>query len=176
MVKLAVFTVLALAASAHAEPDHAPFAIGLRDGFQSFTLGHDKRYAGTFAVTIAHGLGGAFRGALELDGLLTFQPGNADIARDAHGFGVRAQLALRTRIGDKRWEGFGFYADLEAGGGVAALRDTMLGGHVVPAAFVGLRGGYDLQMTSRWETELVVRIIGMPDGHSYMFGVGFAWD
>jgi hypothetical protein len=178
VVKPAIIAaVLALATAAHAEPDHDPIALGVRDTFQSITLGHDKRYAGTIGVTLAHTLGGSFRGALELDGILTFQAGNADVARDAHGFGARAQLAVRTQIGRKALdEDFVLYADLELGGGVAAVRDTMLGDHLVPDAFVGLRGGYTIQMTSRWETELLLRLIAMPDGESYMFGVGFQWD
>lgn len=150
--------------------------LGIRDGVQGMPLPHARRYAGTFGIVLARDLALGLRGALELDTVVLLQHGGDDVARDAHGFGARAQLALRRRVAGHDWGDFAVFADLELGGGAALVRDTVAGDRCVPGGFVGVRLGYDIPETSRFEAELLFRAIVLPEDNALMFGVGFAWD
>ena len=159
-----------VAGTAHADQ------LGLRDGIQGMPLPHARRYAGTFGVLLVHDLPLHLHGVLELDTLLLLQSNAGDVARDAHGFGVRGQLALRKRLGEGHLDEVGFYADAELGGGAALVRDTVAGDRCVPGGFVGVRFGYDMPLTSTFEAEFVFRAIVVPEDNSFMFGVGMAWE
>ena len=96
-----------------------------------------------------------------------------------HGNGHRLLAGLRHTLAQKREGHFRAYLDVEAGGGLAVLDDSVIGVRIVPAGFGGLRGGYDFMHTDSpsrvFEIELLVRAIMVDDGTGVLAGFGMQW-
>lgn len=106
-------------------------------------------------------------------------PGDKGMPGDGHraGVGLRGEL-LGTTVGGH----IHFFADGEAGASLAVLADNHDRVAIQPAAFAGLRLGYDFlwgrpPASSRvFEAELLARYQRMPDGaNGVMIGVGMLW-
>jgi hypothetical protein len=99
--------------------------------------------------------------------------------RDANGH--RASLGLRRELKAKESGKMRMFVDGELGGSVALMHDRMDGTEVVPAAFVGLRAGYDLYShrddspSRTFETAFVLRTVATHDGVGMVFGLAMAW-
>jgi hypothetical protein len=97
------------------------------------------------------------------------------------GMGHRTHAGVRTTLAAKPKGGeFRFYADAELGAGLGYY-DVLPGGvRVLPHAFLGLRGGYQLNFGKRrasqfFETEISVRAIVVEYGIGFGGGLGFYW-
>ena len=101
--------------------------------------------------------------------------------------GHRMNLGLRMMCVEKFWveRHFGVWLDAELGAGAMVI-DRELGGVVAtPHAFVGARFGMSLLWdqdeeesrgdTDRWDYEIVLRGLAMPEGFGVLFGIGLAW-
>ena len=113
------------------------------------------------------------------EGELLWLQQSADIPMDVHAFGGRGQLAIRHKLLTKTVRSLDLYLDAELGGGAAIYEDSALGRRVQPDGFVGIRAGYDLLDRSlHWpvlEAELEFRMLVLPQGLGWIFGVGFGW-
>lgn len=95
--------------------------------------------------------------------------------------GHRASLGLRRELKAKESGSMRMFIDGEIGGSVALVHDTMDGTEVLPAAFVGLRMGYDLYSrrddspSRTFETAILMRTVATHDGVGLMFGLGMFW-
>jgi len=98
-----------------------------------------------------------------------------------HATGHRAGLGLRRELKGKGMGSARLFLDGELGGSVALINDNRTGVAVVPAAFAGVRVGYDLYSRSddspsrTFETGISMRVLVMPDGVGAVFGIGMFW-
>ncbi len=113
------------------------------------------------------------------EGELLWLQQSADVPMDVHAFGVRGQLAVRHKLLTKDFRALDLYVDAELGGGAAIYEDTALGRRVQPDGFIGIRAGYDALDHSfhrpLLEAELEFRMLVLPEGLGWIFGVGFGW-
>jgi hypothetical protein len=99
--------------------------------------------------------------------------------RDANGH--RVSLGLRRELKAKESGSMRMFIDGELGGSVALVHDSMDGTEVLPAAFVGMRFGYDLYSrrddspSRTFETALLLRTVATHDGVGMTFGLGMFW-
>jgi hypothetical protein len=99
--------------------------------------------------------------------------------RDANGH--RVSLGLRRELKAKGSGSMRLFVDGELGGSVALVHDSITGTEVVPAAFAGMRAGYDLYSrrdnspSRTFETALVLRTVLNHDGVGLLFGLGMFW-
>jgi hypothetical protein len=95
--------------------------------------------------------------------------------------GHRASLGVRRELKAKDGRSLRMFLDGELGGSLALVNDRMAGVELVPAGFVGLRAGYDLYSrrdsspSRTFETALLFRMNGTPDGVGFTFGLGMFW-
>jgi len=95
--------------------------------------------------------------------------------------GHRASLGLRRELKAKESGSMRMFIDGELGGSVALVHDAMDGTEVLPAAFLGLRMGYDLYSrrddspSRTFETALLLRTTATHEGVGITFGLGMFW-
>jgi hypothetical protein len=95
--------------------------------------------------------------------------------------GHRAALGARRELKAKESGSMRMFVDGELGGSVALVHDSMDGTEVLPAAFVGLRAGYDLYSrrddspSRTFETALTLRTVATHYGVGMQFGLAMAW-
>jgi hypothetical protein len=180
----ALLIVMALAAPAAADGrrTETDSLLGMRISVGSFPLAEEDRalLQTALALTFEQRAVGAWRLFGELEYLWIGERGEPD--PDIEGNGIRGQVGVRRAVARSRIlaGAIRFYVDAEVGGGLLLASETKAGTLIEPAAFVGVRAGYDF-ISERprgaliWEPELLARGFRMADGYGLVFGVGFAW-
>ena len=92
----------------------------------------------------------------------------------------RTRRPARAPLAQKREHHFRAYLDVEAGGGMAVVDDTVIGVRMLPTGFGGLRGGYDFYASDSTLARVrrpksSVRAVMVGDGTGVMAGFGMQW-
>jgi hypothetical protein len=191
----ALLVLLVLARAAHAEsgepiedafdelgygkPPPPVTKLGFRLGTGRVPLEDSALGVGQLAVGVEHAVFGKLRMLAEYEILwLSDVPRDPEMPSRFTGLGHRTNLGLRRSFAVKQFDAIRFYADLEAGGGLA-LYDVP-GGGAMPHGFIGLRAGYQIikrrvRAARVLEVELQLRAIVVEHGIGFGGGVGFHW-
>lgn len=206
MVKLTLVALVALSSLAHARPvaepdetideyseepddDDSPAfnMLGFRASFGA--LPDDGQRATVFALGLGveHPVFTKTRVFGEYDWLwLAHQDARAMdsvVARpERYASGHRASVGLRRELLAKGLSrSVRMFVDVELGGGLALVDDSMRGLKLLPMGIGGLRLGYDIYTSSddspsrTFEAEVSWRAIAVEDGFGAMLGVGLLW-
>ena len=174
-----------------AEEDDEPAfnMLGFRMGVGALPLDHERTLVLSIGVGVEHPVFKKTRVFGEYDWLwLSRADTGADRAMDTlvvrperHASGHRASVGLRRELVGKGGSSVRVFVDGELGGGLAMANDNLTGVTLIPAAFIGLRFGYDVYSRSdsspsrMFEAELLLRAIAVREGVGMMFGVGMLW-
>lgn len=185
-MRLAVAGLLALAVPARADviadaEEPAPITkLGFRIGFSRIPLADTPLAAAQLGIGVEHPVFGELRVFGEYEWLwLSEVPEDPQMPSSFAGAGHRTHLGVRRTFASKRLAIIRFYADVETGGGLG-LYDAPAGPQIVPHAFVGLRGGYQItkrraRAARQLETELHFRVLAVEHGVGFGGGLGFYW-
>ena len=178
MVKtLAVLLALAAVAAAGDEglDDGPPLLLGFRLAAGKLPVAHEELTTATIGLDVDHPIASRWRAFGEYEWMWL----DRDTTSMQHGSGHRLLAGLRHSVVEKRAHHFRAYLDVEAGGGMSILDDTMIGVRMLPTGFGGLRGGYDFfaaDSPSRvLETEVTVRAMMVGDSTGVMAGFDMQW-
>ena len=182
MVKT-LMVLLALCAVAHADDDDddapvdngPPLLLGFRLAAGKLPVAQQDLTTLSLGLDVDHPISKSWRIFGEYEWMWL----DRDQMSTQHGNGHRLLAGLRHTLVQKREGHFRTYLDVEAGGGLAVLDDSVLGTRILPAAFAGVRGGYDFTHTDSpsrvFEVELLVRAIKVADGTGILAGFGMQW-
>jgi hypothetical protein len=179
MVK--IFAVLlALTAVAYAEGDEGidngpPLLLGFRLATARLPVGGQDIAASSLGLDVDHPIAHGARIFGEYDWMWI----DHDPTSMQHGSGHRLLAGLRYAVAEKHDHHFHVFSDVEAGGGMSVLDDSILGVRVLPTGFVGLRAGYGFTATDSpsrvFDVELTLRALIVPDGTGGLVGIGMQW-
>ncbi len=170
--------LLALCAVAHADDgleDGPPTLLGVRLAAGRLPVLHEDM--GTFSLGLAleHPISARWHAFGEYEYVWL----NRDVATMQHGTAHRALAGLRHTIAQKVEGHLRSFLDLDGGGGMSIVNDSVMGTRTQPTGFAGLRGGFDFRADDSpsrvLEIELVVRAIFVPEGSGVMAGLGMQW-
>jgi hypothetical protein len=172
--------LLALCAVAHADDDvdvddGPPLLLGFRLAAGKLPVAQQDLTTLSLGLDVDHPITSSWRIFGEYEWLWL----DRDQMSTQHGNGHRLLAGLRHTLVEKREYHARTYFDVEAGGGLAVLDDSVLGTRILPTAFAGLRGGYDFTHTDSpsrvFELEVLVRAIKVDDGTGILAGFGMQW-
>lgn len=175
--------LLALCAVAHADDDDGdapvddgpPLLLGFRLAAGKLPVAEQDLTTLSLGLDVDHPISKTWRVFGEYEWMWL----DRDQMSTQHGNGHRLLAGLRHTLVQKREDHFRTYLDVEAGGGLAVLDDSVLGTRILPAGFAGLRGGYDFTHTDSpsrvFEVELLLRAIKVDDGTGLLAGFGMQW-
>ncbi|HSN27363.1 MAG TPA: hypothetical protein VLT45_13810 [Kofleriaceae bacterium] len=181
MVKILALLV-ALCAVAHADDDidsdvdnGPPLLLGFRLAAGKLPVATEDLTTLTLGLDVDHPVSRSWRVFGEYEWMWL----DRDQMSTQHGSGHRLLTGLRHTVADKREGRLRAYLDVEGGGGLAVLDDSILGVRILPTGFAGLRGGYDFthaDSPSRvFEVEILVRAIFVENGTGLLAGFGMQW-
>jgi hypothetical protein len=176
--RLALALVLALAATAHADPESDRAVLGFRFGIGVIPLDAKLTATMTLGLTAEHVVSPDWRLLGEYEWLWLAREKTMPEER---GDGQRAHIGARRRLAVKQVDEFGFYLDGDFGVGFMLANDNVSGMHAVPDVFAGLRGGYEEHARRRrspsklFDFELYARGLAMLEGAGMVAGMGMAW-
>jgi hypothetical protein len=179
MVK-ALAIVLALTAVAHAEDDGdyddgPPTLLGFRLDGGRLPIKDQAMTALGVGLDVDHPFARRWHAFGEYEYLWLARDG----ATMEHGNGHRVLAGLRASLVQHARHHMRSYVDLEGGGGMTLVTDSVLGARSLGTGFAGVRAGFDFEhddSPSRvFETELVVRAVFVPGGTGVMAGLGMQW-
>ena len=180
MVKALALLLVALCAVAHADDGEVvdngpPLLLGFRLAAGRLPIAQQDMTTLTLGLDVDHPITRTWRAFGEYEWMWL----DRDQMSTQHGTGHRLLAGLRHTLAEKREGRFRTYIDLEGGGGLAVVDDSIVGVRMLPAGFGGLRGGYDFthaDSPSRvFEVELVVRAIFVDGGAGMLAGLGMQW-
>lgn len=175
--------LLALCAVAHADgdgddasvDDGPPLLLGFRLAAGKLPVAQQDLTTFSLGVDVDHPI----TKSLRIFGEYEWMWLDRDQMSTEHGNGHRLLAGLRHTLVQKRAYHARTYLDVEAGGGLAVLDDSVLGVRILPTGFAGLRGGYDFTHTDSpsrvFEMEVLVRAIMVDDGTGILAGFGMQW-
>jgi hypothetical protein len=178
MVK-ALAIVLALTAVAHADDDDyddgPPTLLGFRLDGGRLPIEQQTMTALGIALDIDHPIATRWHAFGEYEYLWL----DRDDGAMEHGNGHRVLAGIRRSLVQRHEHSMRSYVDVEGGGGMCIVDDSMLGTRSLGTGFAGLRAGFDFEhddSPSRiFETEIVVRAVFVPGGSGVMAGLGMQW-
>lgn len=178
MVK-ALAIVLALTSVAHADDDGyddgPPTLLGFRLGGGRLPIEHEAMTTLGIALDIDHPIASRWHAFAEYEYLWL----DHDDGAMQHGNGHRVLAGIRHSLIQRSEHSMRSYADVEAGGGMSIVDDSVVGTRSLGTGFAGLRIGFDFEhddSPSRiFETEIVLRAVFVPDGSGVMAGLGMQW-
>lgn len=181
MVKLlALALALTAAQTAHADDgdettDGPPLLLGFRLAAGSLPVAHQALSTVSIGLDVDHPIAKRWRAFGEYEYMWL----DRDQMTSQHGDGHRIGAGLRASLIEKREGHFRAYLDVEGGGGMTVIDDTVLGVRMLPTGFGGVRGGYDFfaqDSPSRvLELEVLVRAMHTGDGTGVLAGFGMQW-
>lgn len=170
--------LLVLCAVAHADDgldDGPPTLLGVRLAAGRLPVLHENMATFSLGLALEHPISARWHAFGEYEYVWL----SRDDATMQHGTAHRALAGLRHTVADKREGHLRSYVDVDAGGGMAIVDDTVMGTRTLATGFAGLRGGLDFladDSPSRvFEIEIVVRAIFVPEGSGVMGGLGMQW-
>lgn len=176
--RLALAAVIALAATAHADPEADRAVFGFRFGAGVIPIDHQETTTVSIGLSAEHIVAPRWRLLGEYEWVWLSR---AKEMPEERGDGQRAHVGVRRRLGEKRVDEWGFYIDADFGAGFMLANDNMTGVHALPDAFMGLRAGYEEHArresspSKLFLAELSVRGLALPEGAGLLVGVGMAW-
>jgi len=177
MVKI-IALLVALCAIAHADDgldDGPPTLLGIRLAAGRLPVLHEDMSTFSLGLGLDHPIARRWHAFGEYE-YVWLDRGDATMQ---HGTAHRALAGLRHTVVQKLEHHMRSYIDVDAGGGMSIVNDSVLGTRSLPTGFAGLRAGFDFfadDSPSRiFETELVVRAVFVPDGSGVMAGLGMQW-
>ncbi len=179
MVKILALLV-ALTAVAHADDDGdidngPPLLLGFRLAAGKLPVATENLTTLTLGLDVDHPISRSWRVFGEYEWMWL----DRDQMSLQHGNGHRLLAGLRHTVADRHEGRFRTYLDIEGGGGLAVVDDSILGVRILPTGFAGLRGGYDFIHTDSpsrvLEVELLVRAIFVDSGAGVLAGFGMQW-
>ena len=176
----ALLALMALPTVVHADDEEAPddgppLLLGFRLAAGKLPIEHQDLTTVAMGVDVDHPIASRWRAFGEYE----FMWLERDQMSTQHGSGHRVLAGLRHSLVEKREHHFRTYLDVEAGGGMAVVDDTVIGVRMLPTGFGGLRGGYDFYAADSpsrvFESEVTVRAVMVGDGTGVMAGFGMQW-
>jgi hypothetical protein len=172
--------LLALCAVAHADDDDGlddgpPTLLGMRIAGGRLPIFHETMSTLSLGVGLDHPI----TPRLHIFGEYEYEWLSHDDASMQHGTGHRVLAGLRATVVQQRAHKLRSFIDLEGGGGMAIVNDTVMGTRALQTEFAGLRAGFDFladDSPSRvLELDLIVRAVFVPDGSGVMTGIDLQW-
>jgi hypothetical protein len=177
MVK-ALAILLALTAAAHADDgydDGPPTLLGFRLDGGRVPIEQESMTTFGIALDVDHPMSARWHAFAEYEYLWL----DRDDGTMQHGNGHRVVAGVRATLVQRKEHGMRSYLDLEGGGGMAIVDDSMLGTRSLGTGFGGLRAGFEFahdDSPSRiFEIEILLRAVFMPGGSGVMAGLGMQW-
>jgi len=179
MVKMMLAALVILTGVAHADDegldDGPPLLLGFRIAAGKLPVENQELTTVTLGLDVDHPIARTWRAFGEYEWMWV----NRDAMSTQYGSGHRLLAGIRHSIAEKRDGHFHAYLDLEGGGGMSVIDDTVLGVRMLPTGFGGLRGGYGFTATDSpsrvLNIEILVRAIVVADGTGLMAGFGMQW-
>jgi hypothetical protein len=176
MVKiLAVLLALTAAARADDLDDGPPLLLGFRLAAGKLPVAHEELTTVTMGLDVDHPIAARWRAFGEYEWMWLDRDGMST----QHGSGHRLLAGLRHSLVEKREHHVRTYLDVEGGGGMSVVDDTVIGVRMLPTGFGGLRGGYEFDASDSpsrvLEVEVLVRAVVVADGTGVMAGFGMQW-
>lgn len=172
---LLALTAVARADDGDAYDDGPPTLLGFRVAAGRLPVEHQDMTTAGIALDVDHPIARTWHAFAEYEYLWL----GRDDGTMQHGNGHRVLAGLRHSIVQKTEHRMRSYLDVEGGGGMAIIDDTVVGTRSLGTGFAGVRAGFDFvhdDSPSRvFETEIVVRAVFVPGGSGVMAGLGMQW-
>jgi len=172
--------LLALCAVAHADDDDGlddgpPTLLGVRIAGGRLPIFHEDMST----LGLGLGLDHPITSRLHVFGEYEYVWLSPEEVSMQHGTAHRVLAGLRATLVQKREHNLRSFIDVEGGGGMAIVNDTVMGTRAMQTGFTGLRAGFDFladDSPSRvFEIDLIVRAVFVPEGSGVMTGVDLQW-
>ncbi|HEU0030513.1 MAG TPA: hypothetical protein VFQ53_07770 [Kofleriaceae bacterium] len=160
--------------------------LGFHIAYGRLPIAGERLQSTALGLSIEHRVAGRWRLVGEYEFTwLGIRDTEADDQMPIDGTAHHVQLGLRHQLlrSRQRMDGtLGFYADVEAGGGILLGSEPSVGTVAQPHAYAGLRLGYtfmNMRPSTRasiaWEPEVLLRANRVEDGYGFTAAIGMTW-